>query len=391
MASQSFLGLPPISTELKSIRPYLQRAEEVKSQDPVISYWCTYYAAQIGISLKVKDHPSREFLFAILGLLEDLKKEIGPNEAIDNETVSAAYVENFALRLFVNADNEDRSGAATRNTAKKFLAAANFLEIMKTFPKTELSDSHDERVRYAKWKAADIAKAFREGRRPTPGPANVDQGVDPSLHPPQNQYIPQQLGDTQDTPPEFPSSEHHHASPEINPSGGHQGIARIPPKAWDSGEPESPPTGILPTQAVSPDFALDSNQSFLPPTAAIAPIDDVSVPDSGSSMPQPCQLDESGQGQDQFHANRFPSFTPSASRIETLQGQSRSTPSRDLHVAPPFSQTVSSPVQETPLELTVEIIAKTQKHCRFAISALDYDDAETARKELRAALALLGG
>ena len=28
-----------------------------------------------------------------------------------------------------------------------------------------------EKIRYAKWKAADIAKAFREGRKPTPGGA----------------------------------------------------------------------------------------------------------------------------------------------------------------------------------------------------------------------------
>ena len=43
------------------------------------------------------------------------------------------------------------------------------------------------------------------------------------------------------------------------------------------------------------------------------------------------------------------------------------------------------------LELSPSIIAKAQKHCRFAISALDYEDATQARKELRAALAVLGG
>jgi vacuolar protein sorting-associated protein VTA1 len=44
-----------------------------------------------------------------------------------------------------------------------------------------------------------------------------------------------------------------------------------------------------------------------------------------------------------------------------------------------------------PPELTPQLIAKAQKHCRFAISALDYEDADQARKELRAALAVLGG
>jgi vacuolar protein sorting-associated protein VTA1 len=43
------------------------------------------------------------------------------------------------------------------------------------------------------------------------------------------------------------------------------------------------------------------------------------------------------------------------------------------------------------VELTPTLIANAQKHCRFAISALDYEDAAHAKKELKAALALLGG
>ncbi|KAF8807847.1 hypothetical protein BYT27DRAFT_6591119 [Phlegmacium glaucopus] len=49
------------------------------------------------------------------------------------------------------------------------------------------------------------------------------------------------------------------------------------------------------------------------------------------------------------------------------------------------------PIQDRPVELTPAIISKAQKHCRFAVSALNYEDAEQAKKELRAALALLGG
>lgn len=34
------LNLPPVPAELKTITPYLQRAEEVKATDPIIAYWC---------------------------------------------------------------------------------------------------------------------------------------------------------------------------------------------------------------------------------------------------------------------------------------------------------------------------------------------------------------
>lgn len=77
-------------------------------------------------------------------------------------------------------------------------------------------------------------------------------------------------------------------------------------------------------------------------------------------------------------------------------------PSSDLHIDNAFVQQSPSlvysqlsppppPVQADLIELTPGIIAKAQKHCRFAVSALNYDDAEQAKKELRAALALLGG
>jgi vacuolar protein sorting-associated protein VTA1 len=69
-------------------------------------------------------------------------------------------------------------------TAKKFLAAANFLELVGDFPGEEdeevkrppcranqlTASQRTQKIKYAKWKAADIAKAFKEGRTPVPGP-----------------------------------------------------------------------------------------------------------------------------------------------------------------------------------------------------------------------------
>ena len=73
-----------------------------------------YYAAQLGISSKAKDSASRTLLFDLLTALERLKHEIGPNDAVDMEAGSAAYIENFALKVFKAADDEDRAGRATK-------------------------------------------------------------------------------------------------------------------------------------------------------------------------------------------------------------------------------------------------------------------------------------
>lgn len=73
-----------------------------------------YYAAQIGISLKARSPGARNLLFELLAVLERMKEEVGPSDAVDIESVSSAYVENFALKIFGMADNEDRKGEATR-------------------------------------------------------------------------------------------------------------------------------------------------------------------------------------------------------------------------------------------------------------------------------------
>ncbi|KAH9952625.1 Vta1 like-domain-containing protein, partial [Lactifluus volemus] len=162
-----YLGLPPIPPDLKPITSYLQRAHDTRTQDPVISYWCAYYAAQVGIGLRVVSSPNRTFLASLLTTLENVRSTVGPSDAIIVESASSAYVENFALRVFSSADNEDRCGTATRKTAKKFLAAATFFEVLNVFEDRGPWEAHKEKVRYAKWRAADISKALREGRQPS--------------------------------------------------------------------------------------------------------------------------------------------------------------------------------------------------------------------------------
>ncbi|ETS62865.1 hypothetical protein PaG_02623 [Moesziomyces aphidis] len=168
-------ALPNPPAQLKALLPFVQRANELRTADKVIAYWCCYYAAQLGISGNPSDKEAKMYLLTLMDTLEDLKSKLADNDAVTNDAASSAYVENFALKVFVGADNQDRAGKATRATAKTFLAASQFIELLKIFGTIE--PEMQEKIKYAKWKAADIAKAFKEGRRPTPGPA----GGDPKL------------------------------------------------------------------------------------------------------------------------------------------------------------------------------------------------------------------
>ncbi|KAL4241649.1 VTA1 family protein [Abortiporus biennis] len=460
------LGLPTLPKDLKSISPYLQRADELKTKDPIMGYWCAYYAAQVGIALKSRDPASRTFLFELLGTLETMKNQIGPEEAIDNEAVSSAYVENFALKIFAMADNEDRKGQATRATAKKFLAAANFLEILSVFVNgsdTSAESTNAEKIRYAKWKAADIAKAYREGRKPTPGPAGSTEAESP----------PATQGETADGPESPSASRHARTASGSSPSSPPAIIRDTPPPPQITNLPPSPFTttpgladprhlplspGAWSTAATpgTPGLHFDSVPSHpQPPRRELHVTNHTKDESSPTSQPSPTGSTGSNGTRRQVHftpsveahlgstsppnilspsepsAAPAESNTPDPFTIEVMGAPSiEFLPSAPLYAPePPGNNIASSPhaippptnyapppppyvpplppqppsrpaaatagmatlTPAPPEELTPQVIGRIQKHCKYAISALDYEDAEQARKELRAALQMLGG
>ncbi|KAG9118488.1 hypothetical protein FRC07_006970, partial [Ceratobasidium sp. 392] len=169
------MPLPQVPPELKAIVPFLQRAEEMRGKDPVISFWCEYYAVKKGLTLRMSGSESRSFLFQLMDSLEATKAQLQDHEAITNDDIGHLYVENFADRIFVMADEEDRRGATSRSTAKKFLAAGQFFDLLSVFEgaKQTQGPKTSEKRTYAKWRATEISKAFRDNRTPPPPPAST--------------------------------------------------------------------------------------------------------------------------------------------------------------------------------------------------------------------------
>ncbi|KAJ3217741.1 hypothetical protein HK099_005359 [Clydaea vesicula] len=161
------MNLENVPVDLKNIQPFLQRSSELQKREPIVSYYCLYYAVKLAIE-KGPTENSRSFLSKLLDHLEQEKKMLSQHEEISNEVVGLAHVENFALRIFNNGDKEDRNGAATKKTAKTFLAASQFFEILKVFG--DLNEDIQQKMKYSKFKAADIMKSLNEGRVPQAGP-----------------------------------------------------------------------------------------------------------------------------------------------------------------------------------------------------------------------------
>lgn len=98
----------------------------------MVAYWSRLYGLQTGLKLSTKQQEETAFLIgknnlnfnsqsemfeidfillitALMDWLEKFKKEHHDNEAISNEIVAQAHLENYALKLFTYADQQDRA------------------------------------------------------------------------------------------------------------------------------------------------------------------------------------------------------------------------------------------------------------------------------------------
>ena len=158
----------PIPPLLKPITPYVQRGRELMRAkgDEVVAYHCFKHAMEMGIKLNDKSPESQGLLIEIMNDLETMKPHLAGISKDDLKD----KCESFAQAVFDRADAIDLAGNADRSTAQTFYAAASFFEILKQFnDNRELDPEIKKMTIYSKWKAAEILKAVKEGRKPSPG------------------------------------------------------------------------------------------------------------------------------------------------------------------------------------------------------------------------------
>ncbi|KAM9355177.1 vacuolar protein sorting-associated protein VTA1 homolog isoform 2-T2 [Pholidichthys leucotaenia] len=157
----------------KPIQHHLRTAQEHEKRDPVVAYYCRLYAMQTGMKLDSKTPECRKFLVKLMDQLETMKKELSDNESISQEVVGNAHIENYALKLFLYADNEDRAGRFHKNMIKSFYSASLLLDVLSVFG--ELSEENIQHRKYARWKATYIHNCLKNGETPQSGPIGMDE------------------------------------------------------------------------------------------------------------------------------------------------------------------------------------------------------------------------
>ncbi|KAG0004059.1 hypothetical protein BGZ80_008901 [Entomortierella chlamydospora] len=438
-----------VPESLKSIAPYLQRASQLQEREPIISYYCivttNYYAAKIAIPKAGQDN-NRAFVMELLDTLEKQRKEIGDNEAISNDLVGYAYIENFALKIFGKADDEDRAGQGSQKTAKNFVAAANFLELLKVFG--EVDSEVEKKIKYSKWRAAEIVKAIRDGRQPVPPPGadkpkeaspDVNTGIEgfESLNVGSNTvdnffgnnntaYTPANIppvvpavtqpGFGAGSAPSFPTITNFPDPPlgSSNQSNIHGDLNNSNINGNWSQPPISPNFNMNQNQDqnqgqnfYNPPGSLQPQQPQQPPSTYIPPAVSPSVMPSSGYMPTvsnptspPPSNAQFGYGNNSVNNNNFYQ-QPTAPSAAAPAPAPAPVPTQNPYTQPGFG-TPSTPYQQphqvpspqvpyaaAPMVLDPAINAQVQKHCKWTVSALTYDDIPTAIDNLEKALALL--
>ncbi|KAK9897157.1 DUF605-domain-containing protein [Cystobasidium minutum MCA 4210] len=366
--------------------PFLTRAKELATRDPVMAYWCKFMAAKLALDqLDSLDDDAKAALEGVMDDLEESKSKLSDNELVTDDTAGSAYIYNFASRVFDGADATDRNGKATRATAKEFLAASNFFEILSIFG--PLETDVNEKITYAKWKASSIAKAFREGRTPTPGPANAPSPAIVASPP-----LPSSSQLEDGGEPIQPTHHANDSSEEVSRQllGGHTSSTQAPDLARGSS---------IDISQDQEDNDEDMPSRFaLPPPPAENP---GAPPRSLPSVPDGFSSTSSTHPSAPHDDPSFPTF-PAPSTTSTSTAPSRPSANTTAPPAPsaPPAQSYNhhqeivpeiEDWQPEPSSLDPEVLASAQKHAKWAISALNYEDVETARAELKKALELIGG
>ncbi|XP_022593710.1 vacuolar protein sorting-associated protein VTA1 homolog isoform X2 [Seriola lalandi dorsalis] len=318
-----------LPAQLKPIQHHLRTAQEHDKRDPVVAYYCRLFAMQTGMKLDSKTPECRKFLVKLMDQLESMKKELSDNDSISQEVVGNAHIENYALKMFIYADNEDRGGRFHKNMIKSFYTASLLLDVLSVFG--ELSEENIQHRKYARWKATYIHNCLKNGETPQAGPIAMDEdgeadefGAEGFSGP-----GPSHGGSFRGGPPSQPYDDQ---DKSLGP-GPAPGIGFSPsPGAGPSGPPTTSFNNIhIPPGAHAP---ANTPAELPPPTEGVKPV----------PMPR---------------------------------------------TVPTVDPTLLSAQQQGGVQLSPDDFTKAQKYCKYAGSALQYEDVGTAIQNLQKALKLL--
>ncbi|KAJ5758248.1 uncharacterized protein N7511_006942 [Penicillium nucicola] len=372
------------------------RAAQIEQAKPVVAYWCNFHIVNqiIERGLHNSDNEIMQYTTSLVDKLERFKVENPGDETVTDEVAASAYVEQFGLEVFGRAEAAMNANKVTKQTADTFQAAATFLELCSIWgADPEIAG----RIKFAKFHALRIVKAFKAGEDPNetnPAPKEDEQVVeDPDVQAFDESVAEQASKPSQPSIEEIPDESDRLGRDLARKStldeSLHPSRTSSTPRPTFTSQPEIP---SVPRNAPgSPALPTDTDYSGpgleLPDTPATI--------GGSSSGPGPTLPDTPTSFQSFPPPSNHPSVDPASFYDSATNASANLPPPAAPPAAPaPAAYIPSAPAPYVPPQPSHGIddasVQMAQKHARWAVSALTFDDVDTAIKELQNSLKLLG-
>lgn len=327
-------------------------------------------------------------------------------------------MEQFAQETLDRAERVIKANKVTQNTAMTFDAALTFLNLVNIWgpPDSETL----QKIKYAKWNAARIIKAIKEGKDPNesnPKPEEIqEQPTALELNDPEVQMLGQGQIPRAATVEDAPDPDLPRDAAGVSPPRSPAPAAYLPPSASEDGDlklPDAPgygahaqePSYFDPPPSLPSPLSPPSNNPVnhnLPPTAPHQTWTPTPPPAASTFPPPSAPSAPSAPPTFAPHPQNTAAVAPPPISPPTNAGYTSPTPAANVSrpVIPPTQSTggfaapggFSQVPQQSANTYTADDMAmsQAQKHAKWAISALNFEDVPTAVRELRRALESLG-
>lgn len=418
----------PAKLKTADVQRFATRAAQLEKYRPVVSYWLEYFILQIILNkqLHTTDDEVQNYAIELMDKLEAYKSANASNDAVVDDVAAKAYMEEFGLETFERAEKAQRENKVTRATADTFQAAATFLDVQTIW--APLEGECAAKSKFAKFHALRIAKALKAGEDPNATNPVVEEPAKPTTD---EEGIEAELKELEGYAPGQGNNLGVYKSPtaetvpnSVQPSRP-QSTGLSSPPVLPAQNINEPSTQISPVESTSVSAPRNGSigggyfpsvpsgtSEYKPPTVEVGMPQGTDMDidnDPPSAPPADPSSFYTSQPNDSLHPAATPLDRPSAPTPNTASLQTPFNPStqapalRSPFTPMPFASSHASQPQSTPqppppapgppaggYNTDDESVMAAQKHAKWAISALNFEDVPTAVKELRIALQALG-
>lgn len=375
----------------KNVLPFINRSIELQEANPIVGYYCKIYVIEHILNQKLHvNEENRDFVLALLDETEEAKKAGDGstlNEVLNNRQLSLNAVFVFAFKMFNSCleDLQNYDGASKARIGSKIKAALNFWSLLLLF-----FEQTNDPVDYAKTTGGQCLTseefmAFCKEKQKTLKfqlsrlikneipIKDADEELERELE--QMTFTESQASSYEDN---------------ANPGGSDAEVNKEDTKNLShdyDGSSEMEDTGIN-NFANEEEFTLPGAPSFDPSNELDEENGAPKLPGAPKFLPDADITHINKKSSVVMIPPKSPESKPTTESSITKPAQAPDNLTRKVSIPKASVAHVTKESLNSILDFS-EQITKIQKHAKFAISALNYEDLATAENELLQGLELL--